>query len=656
MYEFWNGQDFQNRYPNNFEQQGNQFILQIISNTSLILDHFNQQQFLQALPPLSEIQVKSLFYDAKKLAESSDELQEYIQHYMDVNGNVIKLNSQFQNAEKQQCAQLLLKMIQMVQGTIGDWYKFQHQPIEIEKFEEKVDLLRHNFSIQQAQNCCDKQILKSMSKMSRPASCKSRKSEVDESLFGSNKRNDAKTAKVIQSVRKGDNSNPDVVLIGEAELQRMKNNAIVKTKEEQLYQKKLLEEQKEKQMTAAKAKKQRMTQLEEEKKKQIPLTAQQQEDKVVKDSLNARAAEILNEQLDDVKEMNKMVMYAKCVTIRDKQLQEKQQLKEEFKNQEKRKDLMMEIERLKSVKYYEEKDVQHKQELKEGHGIIVEQIKERELIRLKEKEEQEREGQIMIKQIKQVQIEDQQKNQQRKHMQKKLQDEILEANSKAIVVKEKRRLEEKEEEEKIAKYNLEKAQKEAEIIEEQKRIKEERERDVQRLREMQEKAQDRQAELDLLRAKRAMEQNERAAREKERREAELRQKLNQELYQARQVQQNEKQDKLEEQARLERDEFQRVIQKQKQERENELRLQQEKEQMVKKHAEELRKQISMNEEKRKQEERDKLEEGKKIRDKMINEKKLLENIKEQKLKGLNDNTIPDKYKAELAKKKINIQI
>ena len=41
---------------------------------------------------------------------------------------------------------------------------------------------------------------------------------------------------------------------------------------------------------------------------------------------------------------------------------------------------------------------------------------------------------------------------------------------------------------------------------------------------------------------------------------------------------------------------------------------------------------------------------------MINEKKLLENIKEQKLKGLNDNSIPDKYKAELAKKKINIQI
>ena len=38
---------------------------------------------------------------------------------------------------------------------------------------------------------------------------------------------------------------------------------------------------------------------------------------------------------------------------------------------------------------------------------------------------------------------------------------------------------------------------------------------------MQEKANDRQAELDALRAKRAMEQNERQARDKVRREAEL---------------------------------------------------------------------------------------------------------------------------------------
>lgn len=130
---------------------------------------------------------------------------------------------------------------------------------------------------------------------------------------------------------------------------------------------------------------------------------------------------------------------------------------------------------------------------------------------------------------------------------------------------------------------------------------------------MQEKAQDRQAELDVLRAKRAMEQNERQAREKERKESELRMKLNEELLEARKMQMGEKMERLQEQvqcivnqqAKLERDEFQRIIQKQKNERENEIKLQQEKETLIKRHAEELRKQISLNEEQKKQGERDK---------------------------------------------------
>jgi hypothetical protein len=48
------------------------------------------------------------------------------------------------------------------------------------------------------------------------------------------------------------------------------------------------------------------------------------------------------------------------------------------------------------------------------------------------------------------------------------------------------------------------------------RIKEEKEREIQRLRELQEKAADRQAEIDSLRAKRAFEEGERQARERER--------------------------------------------------------------------------------------------------------------------------------------------
>lgn len=52
-----------------------------------------------------------------------------------------------------------------------------------------------------------------------------------------------------------------------------------------------------------------------------------------------------------MKHMNQMVIYSKCVTIRDKQLEEQKQLEEEYKAENKRLDIMMEIERLKSLKY-----------------------------------------------------------------------------------------------------------------------------------------------------------------------------------------------------------------------------------------------------------------------------------------------------------------
>ncbi len=79
----------------------------------------------------------------------------------------------------------------------------------------------------------------------------------------------------------------------------------------------------------------------------------------------------MSENFDDVKEMNKMVAYAKCVTVRDKQLEEKKDIYGDKKLQEKRKDLMMEVERLKKIKFYEEQERKKKEEMKEGHSKII---------------------------------------------------------------------------------------------------------------------------------------------------------------------------------------------------------------------------------------------------------------------------------------------
>lgn len=62
----------------------------------------------------------------------------------------------------------------------------------------------------------------------------SKKCEVDESLFGNkSKRKDPdEEKKIVQEVREGKTNQTDVVMLGESELQRMKNNAIITTKEE----------------------------------------------------------------------------------------------------------------------------------------------------------------------------------------------------------------------------------------------------------------------------------------------------------------------------------------------------------------------------------------------------------------------------------------
>ncbi len=84
-----------------------------------------------------------------------------------------------------------------------------------------------------------------------------------------------------------------------------------------------------------------------------------------------------NQNIDEVKEMNKMVAYAKAATIRERQLEEKQRDWEDFKNQEKKKDKIMELERLKKIKEQEEIEAKRKEEALRGREVIVDQIKQR---------------------------------------------------------------------------------------------------------------------------------------------------------------------------------------------------------------------------------------------------------------------------------------
>ena len=184
-------------------------------------------------------------------------------------------------------------------------------------------------------------------------------------------------------------------------------------------------------------------------------------------------------------------------------------------------------------------------------------------------------------------------------------------------------------------------------------MKEEKEREIQRLRELQEKAADRQAEIDALRAKRAFEEGERMAREREKHEQAKRQRIQADLEKARQKQFQEKAAARAEQARVEREDYMNQIQKQKQVELQERKVEEDRKQALIDHSHKIRGQIAVNEDLKKQDRLDFLEQGRKVREKIDAEREKIKDIQQAKIKELQDAGINQKYLYEINKKTVS---
>merc|ERR1719310_505524 len=371
-----------------------------------------------------------------------------------------------------------------------------------------------------------------------------------------------------------------------------------------------------------------------------------------KNSVLERAKQMLDEDIDDVKHMNQMMLYSKIVTIRDAQIQEKRSVQAEKEEEERQLDTMMEIERLKALQMYEEREKSRLEDQRRGAGVIIEQIKDRQAQRMREEEQRDQERAFILRQIDALKQEEVEQAKAKKVAANRLMQEVNEANTAAMKIKEEKMLAEKLEEQKIIEYQENKEARERELEEEKARLAAEKELETAKLRARQEKAQDKAAEMDALRAKRAMEAAERAARQKEKAEKDKQDAMNADLKEARSQQQAEKERRLGEQAKFERDEFERIIEVQMQQEEAERARQEEEHMMRIQHSQELRKQIAGREEKAYQERRDFLEEGNAVRSSIGNERKKLEKIKSRKIEELKKTGVPEKYWAELARKKI----
>ena len=74
---------------------------------------------------------------------------------------------------------------------------------------------------------------------------------------------------------------------------------------------------------------------------------------------------MMDEQDDEIKKLNEVILNAKCHAIRDTQLNEKDEILKAMNEEEERLDVMMEIDRVKALAEFEERERErHLQRLK----------------------------------------------------------------------------------------------------------------------------------------------------------------------------------------------------------------------------------------------------------------------------------------------------
>ena len=110
----------------------------------------------------------------------------------------------------------------------------------------------------------------------------------------------------------------------------------------------------------------------------------------------------MDEQLDEVKLMNKQIAFGKVIKVRDRQLLENNSLEKEYRNEQARIDKMMEISRIKGIIEEEEREVALVARKKQGQQNLIDQIQDRNYRRVLAGDEKERERQAVLAKVKQI--------------------------------------------------------------------------------------------------------------------------------------------------------------------------------------------------------------------------------------------------------------
>lgn len=462
----------------------------------------------------------------------------------------------------------------------------------------------------------------------------------DESLFGSSKKSAGPSLKPHQLPT-------NAIVVSRADIKTIKERSIVRSALDETREREAKEAARQEKQKAATDRKERMLKLEEEAKKKAKKSELEVEKAARNDAIRKMAEKELDENLDLVKLLNTLGARAAAFTIRDEQLKEKAKRSSHEKEYDVRMDKLMEIDRLRDLAKREQDEEIRRSKRIEDRQVIIEQIAAREKQKLLYEEAREQENQAMLALIQKYKQEDVEAQKKRAEEVRLTRIEVLEANKSAIERKEIAKQREKDEEEAILLYQ---AQKDEEM-----RKREEEEGEKARLMKerqakllaMQEKTQNKQAEIDELRARRYAEERERRERERERKELTDKHSRMIELQNARASQAEQKKAMMAREAVMQQQEYEDAVTYSLQTMEREKFEADKKHAKAEAHRDALKHQITTNEVLSKRASGNKFDEGKKLKDEFAAERAKLEAIRDKMVHDMEKKGINPRYLTEM---------
>lgn len=466
-------------------------------------------------------------------------------------------------------------------------------------------------------------------------------SSIDESLFSAS------------SSKKKDVIPAGAIVIGIKDLQKIKEATTIKTEAEEQAEREKSRQAKEEKEQKAKERKERMMQLERQAKSHMQKSDIELEQEARDEAIRQLAAEKLNENSDINKMLKTLAARAAAFTIRDQQLEDKRRLEAEEVEYERRMDMVMELDRLKDLQRRDEEETIKRAKRVEAKRVIEEQIKARERVKLLAAEAREQESQQMKSLMKKYEDDDAVSAAKRKIEIERSKVEVITANEEAIRRKRELKELEKQEVDEILRYQALKAA-EAARREEEEMLLERQKKELQaKMLASQERSQNKQAEVDEIRARRAGEVREREARRAEREAAEKK-KVEMAKLQADRAKQAEDRHISEKKEKAAAEiEFARTIAHVKEQARVEEIVKEKQAAAAKVQRELIKAQISEVEAQRKLEREKKFEQGAKIKDAELLEIAKMKAMQEEMMRSLDAKGINPKYLSEM--KAVNIE-